>query len=169
MKRILNAVVCAALLSLTACAENQGQNVFNAGEVGKQAEIEFGVIKAVKHVKVQKEQTTGVGAVGGATAGGVAGAQIGNGNGQVAGAIAGVLLGAIAGEMAERKLSDQVGIMYIIRKENKKTVSIVQNINKDDEPLHVGQRVMIQTSGEYQKASGSFKGAQFQRVLPAED
>lgn len=169
MKKLLNAFVCVAMLSLAACAENQGRNVFNAGEVGKQADIQFGVIKAVKHVKVQKEQTTGLGAVGGATAGGVAGAQVGNGNGQVAGALAGVLIGAIAGEMAERKMSDQVGIMYIIKKENGKTVSIVQNISKDDEPLHVGQKVMIQSSGEYQKASESRHGAQYQRVLPAED
>lgn len=167
MTRLIAAFL--ALSLLTACAANQGQNVYNEGEVGKQANIEFGVIKAVKHVKVQKEKGTGIGAVGGATAGGLAGSQVGNGNGSVAGAVAGVLVGAIAGEMAERKLAEQVGIQYIIRKENGKTVSIVQNINKDDEPLHVGQKVMIQSSGEYQKAAGSFHGSQYQRVLPAED
>lgn len=168
MKKLLNAFVCISFLALAACADNQGQNVYNAGEVGKQSDIEYGVIKSVKHVKVQKEKGTGIGAVGGATAGGLAGSQVGNGSGSVAGAVAGVLVGAIAGEMAERKLAEQVGIQYVIRKENGKTVSIVQNIDKDDEPLRVGQRVMIQTSGEYQKASGSFHGAQYQRVLPAD-
>jgi outer membrane lipoprotein SlyB len=166
MKKLFAAVL--ALSLLTACASNQGQNVYSAGEVGKQMDIEYGVIKGVKHVKVQKEQGTGVGSVAGAAAGGVAGSQVGNGSGSVAGAVAGVLVGAIAGEMAEKKLAEQVGIQYTIRKENGKTVIIVQNINKDDEPLHVGQKIMIQSSGEYQKASGSLHSAQYQRVLPAE-
>lgn len=170
MKKLLHALVCVALVSLlAACAETQGQNVYNESEIGKQTDIEFGVIKAIKRVKVKKDQASGVGTVAGATAGGLAGSQVGDGNGAVVGAVAGVLIGAIAGEMAEKELSDQVGIQYLIRKENGKTVSIVQNIHKDDAPLKVGQKVMIETSGSWQKASEKRHGAQYQRVLPLED
>lgn len=170
MKKILNALVCASLLTLAACAQGLGQDVYSESELGKQVDIDYGVIKSIKPVKVKKDNTTGIGAVGGATAGGVAGAQVGNGNGQVAGAVAGLLIGAIAGEMAEKKLGTQEGFQYIIRKENGKTVSIVQVPNDGDKPFHVGQKVMIQTSGEYQKASSNHggHGAQFQRILPIE-
>jgi len=169
MKKALLPALCLSLvLGLAACADSQSQNVYNSSEVGKQTDIEFGVIKAIKHVKVQKEQQTGLGAAGGAVAGGAAGSTIGNGGGQAGAALAGIVIGAIVGSMVEKKMSDQVGIQYVIRKENGKTVSIVQNIAKDDEPLKVGQRVMIETSGEYQKASEKSHGAQYQRVTPAE-
>ena len=157
---------------LSACANQQRQNTYDEQEVGKQTDIEFGVIKAVKHVKVQA-QNSGVGTIAGAAAGGVGGSDFGNGKGAILTTIAGAIVGGFAGNAAENALRNKVGIQYIIKKENGQTVSIVQNISKDDKPLHVGQRVMIQTSGEYQEASGKGpKGArsgQYQRVLPADD
>ena len=173
MKKLFSTlVVLSSLTTLSACQSPQSQNTYDAAEVGKQTDIEFGVIRAVKHVKVQAEQS-GVGTIGGAAAGGVAGSTVGGGKGAVLTAIGGAILGGLAGNAAESALRDKVGIQYIIRKENGKTVSIVQNIGKDDIPLHIGQRVMIQTTGSYQAASsGGVAGAhngQYQRVLPADD
>ncbi len=93
----------------------------------------------------------------GATGLGLAGAQIGNGSGSVAGAIGGVVLGAIIGGVAEQQMQKRKGIEYTITKRNGKTITIVQNIMKDDMPLRKGERVMIQTTGQYM------------RGLPAED
>ena len=173
MKKLFSTlVVLSSLTMLSACQSSQSQNVYDAQEVGKQTDIEFGVIRAVKHVQVQAEQS-GVGTLGGAAAGGVAGSAAGGGKGAILTAIGGAIIGGLAGNAAESALRDKVGIQYVIRKENGKTVSIVQNIGKDDVPLHVGQHVMIQTTGEYQEASGrgvaGARNGQYQRVLPADD
>lgn len=168
----LSLLLISCAMGLSACQELPSRNVYNEQEVGKQTDVEFGVIKAVKHVKVQ-QQNTGVGTLGGAAAGGVAGSTLGGGKGAVLTAIAGAIAGGVAGNAAESALDNSVGIQYIIRKENGHTVSIVQNIGKDERPLHVGQRVMIQTTGSYQEASGrgvaGAHGGQYQRVLPADD
>lgn len=171
-KLFLSLVVLSFVTMLSACAPQQSQNNYDAQEVGKQTDIEFGVIKAVKHVKVQAPNS-GVGTIGGAAVGGVGGSALGGGKGAILTTIAGAIVGGVAGNAAETALNNQVGIQYIIKKENGKTVSIVQNIGKDDKPLHIGQRVMIQTSGEYQQASGrgqhGAQNGQYQRVLPADD
>lgn len=169
MKRMSLAVVLVSLLTMLAgCTEIPGQNVYDEVEIGKQTDISFGKILAIRHVKVQAHPT-GVGTMAGAAGGGLAGTNIGNGSGEIGAVIAGAIIGGIVGSIAEKAMMDKVGIEYIIRKENGKTVSIVQNISKDDKPLKVGQRVMIQTSGEYQKASDKKSGVQYQRVMPADD
>ena len=57
--------------------------------------------------------------------------------------------------------------------ENGKTVSIVQNIDKDDVPLHIDQRVMIETPantrGYWERTERGARNGQYQRVLPADD
>lgn len=165
MKRLLAACL---ILSLAACAADPNEAVYNEHEVGKQSDIEYGVIKAVKNVKIQKENTSGIGAVTGAAATGAAGSTMGNGGGSFAMTVIGAALGGIVGDMAEQRLRDQVGVQYTIRKENGKTVTIVQHIDKDEAPLKPGQKVMIQTDGSYQKASARNREAQYQRVLPVD-
>lgn len=173
MKKLLvSAAVISITLGLTACQDQQSQNVYDASEVGKQTDVEYGIIKGVRHVKVQ-EQNSGVGAIGGAAAGGVAGSTLGGGKGSILTAIGGALVGGLAGNAVENQIDNKVGIEYTIKKENHKTVTIVQNIGKDDKPLHIGQKVMIQTTGSYQEASGrgvaGAHNAQYQRVLPIDD
>lgn len=166
MKKMFLAVALVSLLA--GCADVPGQNIYDEAEVGRQTDIAFGKILSVRHVKVQAEPS-GVGMLGGAAGGGLAGTNVGKGHGETGAVIAGAIIGGIIGSAAEKAMMDKVGIEYIIRKENGKTVSIVQNIAKDDRPLKVGQRVMIQTSGEYQKTADKKHSAQYQRVLPADD
>jgi outer membrane lipoprotein SlyB len=143
------------LSTLTACVTD-GQNTYSEADVGRETQIEWGRIVKAREVKIQGKNT-GTGSVVGATAGGLGGAQIGNGSGSVAGAIGGVVLGAIIGGVIENQAQKRMGIEYTITKRNGKTVTIVQNIMKDDAPLRKGDRVMIQTTGSYM------------RVLPADD
>lgn len=165
MKKPLVAVmiVCAAL-ALAACAQSQSRDVYNQSEVGKQTDVELGRIIGVRQVKIEAKDS-GVGTLGGAAAGGVAGSAVGGGKGAILTAIAGAIAGGIAGDAAEHALRNKIGIEYIIRKEDGETVSIVQNIDKNEKPLGVGQRVMIQTDGSYQRAEGR-STSQYQRVLP---
>ncbi|HYD17532.1 MAG TPA: hypothetical protein VEF76_03540 [Patescibacteria group bacterium] len=144
-----------SLSGLTACATD-GQNTYSEADVGKETSVEWGRIVRWREVKIQGKNT-GTGSAVGLTAGGLAGSQIGQGNGSVAGAIGGIVVGAIIGGMIEHQAQQRKGIEYTIVKRSGKTVTIVQNIQKDDVPLHKGERVMIQTTGQYM------------RVLPAED
>lgn len=148
MKR---SILLVPVLLLTACAPNQGQNRYNQAEVGQQTELEYGKILAVKSVAITG-QNSGLGMNVGMAAGGAAGYQFGNGNGQLAGLIAGMVIGGIAGHIAEQEAREQVGYEYIIKIDgNKKPRSIVQYQNVEDIVFKKGDRVMIQTSGSYQR------------------
>jgi outer membrane lipoprotein SlyB len=59
--------------------------------------------------------------------------------------------------MAEQAASDHKGIEYVITIEKGETITIVQNLNSDEQPVKPGHRCMVQNSGMYQ------------RVLPADD
>ena len=117
--------------------------------------VEFGTVVDVRPIKI-KGPNSGAGALAGGVGGGIGGAQIGNGDGQAAAAVAGVLVGAVAGGIAEQALQDRRGMDFTIVTEKGKTITVSQYFKKDEPIIHKGERVMIQTSGSYQ------------RVLPAE-
>jgi outer membrane lipoprotein SlyB len=143
-----------SILLLTAC-ETPSQNVYDYREAGRSVIVEFGTVVDVRPIKI-KGQNTGVGAGAGAIAGGVAGANIGQGDGQIAGMAAGILVGAVAGAVAEQTIQDSEGREMTIVTEKGKTLTIAQYFKKNEPIIQKGERVMVQTSGSYQ------------RVLPAE-
>jgi outer membrane lipoprotein SlyB len=151
MKKIILSLV---VLVLAACT-TPSQNVYDYREAGRSVIVEFGTVVDVRPIKI-KGQNTGVGAATGAIAGGVAGSNVGGGDGQIVGAVAGVLVGAIVGAAAEQALQDSQGRDMTIVTEKGETLTIAQYFKKDEPIIEVGQRVMVQTSGSYQ------------RVLPAE-
>jgi outer membrane lipoprotein SlyB len=152
MKKFL--ISCTLLLSLTAC-ETPGQNVYDFREAGQSVLVEFGTVVDVNPIKI-KGPNSGVGAGVGAVAGAGAGSQVGNGNGAIAAAIGGAVIGAIAGGVAEQAMADKTGLVYTIVTEHGKTITIPQYFKKDEPVIKNGARVMVQTSGSYQ------------RVLPAD-
>jgi outer membrane lipoprotein SlyB len=153
MKRIIAALCVLSLLS--ACA-HPSQNRYGFQDVGRATQVDYGRVVAVRQVEITG-QNTGLGAAAGMTAGMYGGAHIGNGSGQLGALLAGAIIGAVAGAAAEQAMADRQGVEYVIAIRKGKTVTIVQNIAKDDEPIRKGARVMIQTSGQYQ------------RVLPADE
>jgi outer membrane lipoprotein SlyB len=147
MKNILLPLL---LLALLGCAKNVSQNNYNYNEVGQSIIVEFAQIVHVKEVDITG-RNTGTGAMIGASAGGATGYQFGNGSGQAATAIAGVVIGAIAGSAIEQAAANQKGYEYVVVTEHKKTKTIVQYQNPEDVVFRVGDRVMIQTKGTYQR------------------
>lgn len=143
-----------ALLFLTAC-ETPSQNVYDYREAGRSVIVEFGTVVDVRPIKI-KGQNTGAGAGVGAVGGAMAGSQIGSGDGQVAGAAAGLVAGAVAGAMAEQAMQDREGREFTVVTEEGNTLTIAQYFKKDEPIIQKGERVMVQTSGSYQ------------RILPAE-
>lgn len=146
MKKILVLL----LVLTTACTPIQGQNRYSQHEAGQATEIAYGTITRVKPVAIQG-QSTGLGTSAGMAAGSVAGYQVGNGNGQLGGLIAGMIIGGIVGHLAEQEVHNNQGYEYIIKLDSKRAISVVQNHRDGDKIFSKGDRVMIQTSGSYQR------------------
>jgi outer membrane lipoprotein SlyB len=143
------------LLLLTACATPQGQNQYNFDEVGQSTLVEFGTVISARNVGITG-QNSGAGALVGAGAGLGGASYVGSGDGAIWAMAGGAIVGAIAGSALEQAAANSTGVEYVVTTEHGKTMTVVQNMNKGDLLLNAGQRVMVQTSGSYQ------------RVLPAD-
>lgn len=148
-------VAIALILSLSACAKPSGQNQYQAGEVGISTIVEFATVLDVREIGITGKNSGG-GALAGAALGGTAASSAGSGSGQVAAVLGGVIVGAIVGGAAEQALADSTGYEYTLITEAGVPKTVAQNHNKGDVILAKGQRVIVQTSGSYQ------------RVLPAD-
>jgi outer membrane lipoprotein SlyB len=140
------------LLLLSACAPVHGQNKYNFSEAGQVTELEYGKVIRVREVAVAG-RNTGLGMTTGMVAGSAAGYHVGSGNGQIAGLLAGMIIGGVAGHIAEQEMQNYRGYEYVIRMENKKTISVVQNQQPGDKVFQKGDKVMVQTSGAYQRVT----------------
>lgn len=154
MKKLFTIAIACLSLGLTAC-ETPGQNVYDYREAGQSVIVEFGTVVDARPIKI-KGPNTGVGAAAGAGAGLGIGSQVGSGDGTAAAMIGGVLIGAVAGAMAEQAIQDKTGIDYTIVLQSGKTITVPQYFKKDEPVIKKNDRVMVQTSGSYQ------------RVLPAD-
>lgn len=139
-----------ALALLTACAADPSQNRYNYNEVGQSTVVDFATVVAVKPVEITG-RNTGTGMLVGATAGGLAANQVGGGSGKTAATVGGVVAGAAVGAIAEQMIADKKGYEYLVVTERKETRTIVQHQAPEDIVFNVGDRVMVQTSGTYQR------------------
>jgi outer membrane lipoprotein SlyB len=153
MKLFLITILTSALF-LSGC-ETMSQDVYDYREAGQSVIVEFGTVVDVRQIKI-KGPNSGAGAVTGAVAGGALGSQVGSGDGQGAAMIVGAVAGLAAGAVAEQALQDKTGRDFVIVLQNGKTITVSQYFKKDEPIIKQGQRVMVQTSGSYQ------------RVLPAD-
>lgn len=149
MRRSKYILPLSAALLLSAC-QHTGQNVYRYNEVGKASLVNFGTIVAMREVAVQG-QNTGLGAAAGGAAGGLVGSQFGNSGGNAAAILAGVVIGGVAGALAEQAAADRTATEYTVTLENGVTMTVVQDHNEGETPLHPGQRVMIQVTGGTQR------------------
>ena len=77
----------------------------------------------------------------GGLAGGVAGSTIGHGySANALGAIGGALVGGLVGSAAEKGLTAQTGLEYIVKLDNGQVISITQGTGQ---ALGVGQRCLV--------------------------
>lgn len=156
MKKFL--MIC-AVLGLSACAAQSSQNVYKEGDVGRVTKVVYGRIISMRTVEIQPEKT-GAGTLAGTLAGGAAGSAVGQDAGNAIATVGGALLGAVIGATAEREMSKHEGIEYTIAQNDGNIITIAQNVAKDDVPLHVGQRVIVQNKPD--------KDVDYFRVLPAD-
>lgn len=137
MKRILSAVLTAALLA--GCADNINSDHYSTSQTGKVSTVSQCTVLSVRQVGVN--DNSGAGTMIGGLAGGLAGSTIGHGHSSnMLGAVGGALLGGLAGSAAEKGLTSQTGLEYIVKLDNGQVISITQGTGQ---ALGVGQRCLV--------------------------
>lgn len=131
--------LAAAGALLGGCAYSSGSGDYRAYEVRGEQSVRFGVVEAVRDVRIDAPQT-GVGTAGGAMLGGLAGSTVGGGNGQVAGAIGGAILGGIIGQNVEKSANERRGVEVTVLLDTGNYIAVVQDA---DEAFRAGDRVRI--------------------------
>ncbi|MCB0338677.1 MAG: hypothetical protein KDD53_03685 [Bdellovibrionales bacterium] len=148
MKALLSVIVVSLLF--VGCSPRNSLNQYSEGDVGISTLVEFGTVVAVRKIQIRGEQSGAGATIGGLTGAG-AGSAIGSGKGNTGAIIGGAAIGVAAGMIAEQALKDREGYEYTVTKENGMTITVAQNVMENEQILNVGQRVMVQSSGNYQR------------------
>jgi outer membrane lipoprotein SlyB len=142
-------------LSIVSC-KSPNRDTYNFDEVGKTTAVTFGtIIKARSIGIIGKNTGIGAGVAGAAGAGG--GAYVGNKSGTLWAIGGGALAGAAIGYLIEQGFANREGVEYTVVLENGVVITAVQELSKNEGPLAINTRVIVQNTGG------------FQRVLSAED
>lgn len=142
MKKMAVALVLAVTFGVSGCANTDifSGDVYSAGQAKEARSISYGTLVSVRPVKIQADNQGVIGTVGGGVLGGVAGNAIGGGRGQAIATAVGAIAGAIAGSKIEEKASQVNGAELVIKKDDGKSIVVVQ---KADPKFVAGKRVQI--------------------------
>ena len=160
MRRVL--AVLLVPIFLGACGTSSS-DTYDAEDVGKVLSTAEGTVLSSREVDI--EGSTGpVGALAGGAAGGAAGYGLSSGSGPIT--ILGALVGAGAGYLAESTFNDRDGYEYVVRMDDGRVVTLVQNRGDEEEPIKDGAPVLVQYGDSYtriiplpQNLGGSAPGA----------
>jgi len=142
-KTLLTATLIA--LAVTACAPSISSDTYSTTSAGQVNRVVAGVVVSSRPVKVSGDSLGAgggmIGTIAGGAAGAIAGSSIGGGRGSLLTGIGGALAGGALGNMAEKKLTSQQGIEYVIKLTDGSMVSIVQGASP---VFRRGQHVLIE-------------------------
>jgi outer membrane lipoprotein SlyB len=138
--RALAAGLCLAMaLGAAACGPRNTNTTYTAADIGRTAEVSYGVIVSMRPVAIQGRY--GAGALGGAVAGGAAGSYIGGDpRANILGALGGALVGGIVGAGVEQGVTSGQAVEFIIREDSGQTISVVQTNEENFQP---NERVVL--------------------------
>ncbi|MGI9511170.1 MAG: hypothetical protein ACR2QJ_17670 [Geminicoccaceae bacterium] len=144
--KVTTCVVLAPLV-LAACS-HPTSNTYDAVDVGRTIETTQAAVVSSRVVDITGE-TNAVGpAAGGIAAASTTGAVVsGSGSGLLA--IVAGLVGAGAGYLFQQSANDREGIEYVLKMDDGRTVTLVQNREGEEEPLPDGSPVLVQLNGKY--------------------
>jgi outer membrane lipoprotein SlyB len=135
------------VLLLGACASSMSGSVYKRGEARAKAAVEYGVVEAVRRVRIEGTKSR-VGESAGAVLGGagaVYGARNSGGYGQAAAGAGGAVVGGLAGAAAEELLTRSGGLEITIRLDSGRPIAVVQAGQENFQP---GDRVLVVTGEE---------------------
>ena len=142
----MRATICVVLvpLALAACS-HPSSDTYDAGSVGRTIETAKASVVTSRVVEVTGETNLVGPGAGGVAAAATTGALKGSGALQV---LAG-LIGAGAGYAIQKTASSREGIEYVLKMDDGRTVTLVQNREEEEEPLPNGAPVLVQLNGGY--------------------
>ena len=115
-KKIIGLAVLPFLLA--GCADNINSDHYNTNQAGKVSTVSQCTVLSVRQVGVNSDSDAGT----------------------LIGGIAGGLLGGLVGDAAEKGLSSQTGLEYIVKLDNGQVISVTQGTGQ---ALGVGQRCLV--------------------------
>ena len=139
LKRIALITLLAATTAITGCANSDvySGDVYTKDRAKQVQTVSYGTILSTRPVKIQADENSLIGTIGGAVVGGLLGSTIGGGRGSDIAAAGGAIAGAAAGKVD--------GVELEIKKENGESIVVVQKANPTFVP---GARVrMTQGNG----------------------
>ncbi len=138
--RAIALAACLAVpLALAACGPRNTNTTYTAADVGRTAEVSYGVIVSMRPVAIQGQY--GVGALGGAVAGGTLGSYVGGDpRANILGALGGAIVGGIVGAGVEKSATSGQAMEFIIREDTGQTISVVQTNEENFQP---NERVVL--------------------------
>lgn len=137
----LAAVGLSAVVLVSGCAKpSASANVYNYNQTQRDQIVRNGTVINVRSITIERDQTSGVGAVAGGAVGGVAGSAVGGGTGRTLAIIGGAILGALAGNAVEDQVGKKDGLEITVRLDNGETRVIAQEA---DLPIMMNQRVQV--------------------------
>lgn len=145
MKRTSMIFVLTGFLFLVGCTNQLTGYNYSASDTRRAQRVEYGRITEIQMVKIDGSQS-GVGTLGGAAIGGIAGSAIGGGRGSLLGAVGGAIAGGVAGNAIEGAATSKQGVNLFIRLCSGKTISVVQEQDKNN-PIRVGDSVSVISGG----------------------
>ncbi|MCU0837434.1 MAG: hypothetical protein MUE49_01770 [Rhodospirillales bacterium] len=140
-------LLAVATVALVACGTPSASR-YQATDVGKSIQTARGVIVSSRPIEVAGETSPWGPAAGGALGGAGAYGAFGSGWTSVIGGV----LGAGIGYAAQEALNSRSGYEYIVQMDDGRMVTVAQNRESSSEiPLPPGARVLVQTSGSYNR------------------
>ncbi len=145
----MRATTCVVLvpLALAACS-HPSSDTYDAGAVGRTIETAKASVVTSRVVEVTGETNLVGPAAGGVAAAATTGALV-RGKGSGALQVLAGLIGAGAGYAIQKTANDREGIEYVLKMDDGRTVTLVQNREDEEEPLPNGSPVLVQLNGSY--------------------
>lgn len=134
---------------VSACT-HPSRDQYTAEDVGRMVDTSRATVIAARAIDIGGGENTGIGAVaGGAAAGSVANAAVDKNGYNLAATIIGGLAGAGLGFLVEEEARSRQGIEYVVRTEDGRVVTLVQNRGPGEEMIEPGKPVLIQYGRDY--------------------
>ena len=138
---LLLPLVVLMVTTLAACTTPRiGGSDYNSRQVRGEQTVRIGTVESLRAVKIQSNEPSTVGVLGGAIAGAAVGHAIGQGGGNSAATVLGVLGGAVAGDAIQKSAMTQDGLEITIRLDSGYVIAVTQGA---DEAFRVGDRVQV--------------------------
>ncbi|MGL5031806.1 MAG: hypothetical protein ACRC8Q_09985 [Aeromonas sp.] len=153
MLKPMTIIALLAATTITGCANSDvfSGDVYTRDRAKQVQTVSYGTIVSTRPVKIQAEENSILGTIGGGVLGGLLGSTIGGGAGRDIASAGGAIAGAAIGKAAGDKLNQVDGVEIEIKKENGEDIVVVQKASPTFVP---GARVrMTQGNGSINVAA----------------